>query len=159
MQPDPTFMPFFAEFMRVDQVIHRPTQELVAMSCELWERHLARRPADNPVRRFQERFERDLPGIQERGLAYYHAWAFGTVRQLGAAFELAALNLQWLAANGEQRLEAAIEAFVKLSNANKTFILKGARATNSRRPFDGSAIFGEMADAWERGMEVLEARW
>lgn len=159
MQPDPTFMPFFAEFMRVDQVIRRSTQELVVMSRELWKRHLARRPTDNPVRRFQERFERDLPGIQERGLPYYHAWAFGTVRQLGAAFELAALNLQWLAANGEQRLEAAIEAFVKLSNANKTFILKGARATNSRRPFDASAIFGEMADAWVRGMEVLEARW
>ena len=159
MQPDPTFMPLFAEFVRLDKVIRRPTAELVAMSRELWKRHLERRPADNPVRRFQERFERDLPGIQERGLAYYHAWAFGTVRQLGAAFELAALNLEWLAANGEQRLEAAIEAFVKLSNANKTFILKGARASNSRRPFDGSAIFGEMADAWKRGMEVLESRW
>jgi hypothetical protein len=159
MAPDPTFMPLFAEFVRVDQVIHRPTAELVAMSRELWKRHLARRPADNPVRRFQERFERDLPGIQERGLAYYHSWAFGTVRQLGAAFELAALNLQWLATNGEPGLATATEAFTKLSNANKTFILKGARATNSRRSFDGSAIFGEMADAWKLGMEALEARW
>jgi hypothetical protein len=155
--PDPTFMPLFAEFVRVDKVIRRPTAELVAMSRELWKRHLARRPVDNPVRRFQERFERDLPGIQERGLAYYHSWAFGTVRQLGAAFELAALNLKWLTANGESGLEEAIEAFVKLSDGNKTFILKGARATNSRRPFDGSVIFGEMADAWTRGMEVLDA--
>jgi hypothetical protein len=157
--PDPTFMPLFAEFVRVDKVIRRPTAELVAMSRELWKRHLARRPVDNPVRRFQERFERDLPGIQERGLAYYHSWAFGTVRQLGAAFELAALNLKWLAANGESGLEEAIEAFVKLSDGNKTFILKGARATNSRRPFDGSVIFGEMAEAWTRGMEVLDAHW
>src|SRR3984893_3154464 len=41
--PDPTFMPLFAEFVRVDKVTRRPTAELVAMSRVLWKRHLARR--------------------------------------------------------------------------------------------------------------------
>ena len=50
--------------------------------------------ADNPVDRFAERFKRELPVLKERGLAHYHAWAFTTVRQLGAAFELAAAHLR-----------------------------------------------------------------
>jgi len=155
--PEPTFMPLFAELVRVDRVVRRPVAELAAMSRALWRRHLARRPTTNPVRRFQQRFERDLPDIQARGLAYYHAWAFGTVRQVGAAFELAALNLKWLGATGEHPgLAAAASAFEQLSTSNKTFILKGARATNSKRPFDGAASFDEMAECWERGMSALE---
>ena len=156
---DPTFMPLFAELVRVDAVIRRPTEELVAMSQMLWLRHLQRRPATNPVRRFEERFRRDLPAIQEKGLAFYHAWAFGTIRQLGAAFELAALNLKWLTAAGAEGLATATSAFEELATANKTFILKGARATNSRKPFDGNAIFDGMADAWERGLTSLESLW
>jgi hypothetical protein len=156
--PDPTFMPLFAELVRVDRVIRRPVAELVAMSHDLWRRHLQRRPARNPVRSFQARFERDLPGLQERGLAYYHAWAFGTIRQLGAAFELAALNLKWLTANGTAGLEVATAAFERLSAANKTFILKGARATNSRRPFDSAPLFDAMAADWESGMTSLCSR-
>ncbi len=153
---DPMFMPLFAELVRIDRVVRRPDTELAAMSCELWRRHLKRVPRDNPVRRFQERFERDLPAIQDKGLAHYHAWAFGTIRQLGAAFELAALNLKWLAANGTGGLEAATGAFEELSISNKTFILKGARATNGKKPFDGAPMFDAMAAAWERGLRALD---
>jgi Domain of unknown function (DUF1839) len=157
--PDPTFMPLFAEVVRVDRVIRRPTAELVAMSRDLWRRHLRRRPARNPVRSFQQRFTHDLPGLQDKGLAHYHAWAFGTIRQLGAAFELAALNLKWLAANGTAGLETATDAFEQLANTNKTLILKGARATNSKRPLDGAPLFDTMASAWEDGLGSLQALW
>lgn len=157
--PDPTFMPLFAEVVRVDRVIRRPVAELVARSQDLWRRHLARRPATNPVRSFQKRFEQDLPRLQEKGLAYYHAWAFGTIRQLGAAFELAALNLKWLAANGTPGLEPATAAFEQLTNTNKTLILKGARATNSKRPLDAAALFDTMASDWENGLGSLQTLW
>ena len=152
---DPTFMPLFAELVRLDRVVQRPTEELVAMSHMLWLRHLQRRPETNPVRRFQQRFERDLPALQDKGLAYYHTWAFGTVRQLGAAFELAALNLRWLAEHGIDGVEPAIAAFERISAANKAFILKGARATNSRRPFDSGPLFDAIATDWESGIEAL----
>ena len=154
---DPTFMPLFAELVRIDRVIQRPAPELVELSLQLWRRHLARKPRTNPVSRFQQRFERDLPLIQDKGLGYYHAWAFGTIRQLGAAFELAALNLKWLTENGVAALEAATVAFERLAAANKTFILKGARVTNSRKPFDGTPLFAEMAQAWTDGTEALQA--
>jgi hypothetical protein len=151
---DPTFMPLFAELVRIDRVVRRPATELAAISRELWRRHLQRVPRSNPVRRFQERFERELPVIQDKGLAHYHAWAFGTIRQLGAAFELAALNLKWLTGHGARGLEVATTAFEEIANSNKTFILKGARATNSKKPFDGAPLFDAMAGAWERGIQT-----
>jgi len=156
--PDPTFMPLFAELVRIDRVVRRPVADLTAMSLELWRRHLARRPQTNPVRRFQARFQEELASLQERGLAHYHAWAFATTRQLGAAFELAALNLRWLGAAGIEGLEAPTAAFEQLATLNKTFILKGARAVNSRRPFDGTALFDDMANAWEKGTQDLESQ-
>ena len=47
---------------------------------------------------FSARFAQDLSWFQQAGLATYHVWAFGTLRQLGAATELAALYLDWLEA-------------------------------------------------------------
>jgi hypothetical protein len=154
---DPTFMPLFAELVRVDRVVRRPAVELAALSRELWRRHLRRVPGTNPIRRFQQRFEHDLPTIQDKGLNHYHAWAFATIRQLGAAFELVALNLKWLSDNGTPGLEVATAAFTDLSALNKTFILKGARVTNSRKPFDGAPLFDAMAGAWEKGLQALDA--
>ncbi len=154
--PDPEFMPLFAESVRIDRVARRPESELVMMSMELWRRHLKRVPATNPIERFATRFERDLPHMHQRGLEYYHAWAFATTRQLGAAFELAALNLRWLRENGIARLDEAIDAFESISMSNKTFILKGARAVNARRQFDGESMFSGLSQNWQRGMESLK---
>lgn len=152
---DPTFMPLFAEFIRIDGIRRRTKAELIEMSRALLRRHLARRPAENPVRRFGARFASDLPWIQSEGLAFYHAWAFATVRQLGAAFEVAAIHLRWLE---DPSLAAAAEAFDQVSTGAKTFILKAARAVNSKKPFDTAPMFDEMSGAWQRGMDALAAQ-
>jgi hypothetical protein len=154
--PDPAFMPLFAEVVRVDRLVQRDDVELRSMSRALWSRHLARRPKDNPVRRFRERFERDMPQFQARGLPHYHAWAFGTTRQLGAAFELAAQNLKWLNVPADAHVERAREAFEQIATAAKSFILKGARMANSGKPLDASAVFDQMATAWEAGMHAAD---
>jgi len=155
--PDPAFMPLFAELVRVDRKVHRTDAELTVKSVDLLRRHLARRPVTNPFPRFRERFERDLPWLQQQGLAFYHAWAFGTIRQAGAAFELSAQNLRWLESSGRPGLAPAIEAFETIASTSKALILKAARAANSRRPFDSSEIFTQMANAWSAGMEILGA--
>jgi hypothetical protein len=149
---DPTFMPLFAEVFRIDRLVRRPADELRALSRSLLARHLGRRPADNPVARFGARFAADLPWITREGLAFYHAWAFATVRQLGAAFELAALHLRWL---GDDALLPAAEAFSRLSETTKAFILKAARAVNAKRALDAGPMFEEMAAAWQSGMDTL----
>lgn len=150
----PDFMPLFAETIALTHKVARPPAELRARSRALLRRHLARCPADNPVARFGERFARDLTWIQGEGLAFYHQWAFATVRQLGAAFELAAQHARWL---DDPALVPAAESFEALSSQAKTFILKAARAVNGKRPLDASGVFVEMAAAWQRGMEILRA--
>lgn len=143
-------MPFFAELVRIDRVVRRPVVELQAMSKALLSRHLARRPVDNPVARFAERFARELPELQKQGLAYYHVWAFATVRQLGAAAELMALYLRWLGIH-----EPAAAHYDTISQGAKAFILKAARAVNTRKPFDPSETFATWARAWDAAIGEL----
>ncbi len=151
--PDPGFMPLFAETIRSDALVRRTDAELRSLSRQLLARHLARRPRENPVARFGERFRADLPRLSEAGLEHYHGWAFATVRQLGAAFELAGQHLRWL---GDDALLPASEEFDKIAASAKALILKGARAVNGKKPLDASAQFADMARAWQSGMDVLE---
>jgi Domain of unknown function (DUF1839) len=153
--PDPTFMPLFAEVLRVDRLARRPAEELRAMARSLLSKHLARRPVDNPVTRFGARFAADLPWITREGLAFYHAWAFATVRQLGAAAELAALHVEWL---GDAALAPAAAAFSSVSQGAKAFILKAARAVNAKRALDARPMFDEIAAAWQTGLDTLATR-
>ncbi|HVU49801.1 MAG TPA: DUF1839 family protein [Polyangia bacterium] len=152
--PDPTFMPLFAELVRIDRVVRRPEDELRAQARALLRKHLARRPVDDPVARFGERFAADLPWITGEGLAFYHAWAFATVRQLGAAAELAQLHVEWL---GDVALAPAAASFATVSQGAKAFILKAARAVNAKRALDATAMFEQMAAAWRAGLDTLAA--
>jgi len=153
---DPAFLPLFAEFIRIERQKHDSAASLARASRQLVARHLARRPRSNPIPRFATRFEQDMPRLQEKGLDYYHQWAFGTLRQLGAAFELAAINLRWLAENNALHAETAVEAFELISNTCKSMVLKGARAVNAKRTLDVATPCAAMAEAWSRGMAELE---
>jgi hypothetical protein len=155
--PDPTFLPLFAELIRIDRLVRRPRAELAHMARGSLAQHVGRRPIDNPIEKFRRRFESDLPWIQQQGLSVYHIWAFATTRQLGAASETLALHLRWLADSDDEikGLTGAADEFIKLSTAAKTFILKAARAVNSKKTFEASATFDEMSDAWGRGMAAI----
>jgi Domain of unknown function (DUF1839) len=163
LAPNPERLPLFAELIRKDGLVRRPAEELHAMSRALLAKHLKRRPRNNPFAPFRRRFERDLPLLQERGLAYYHAWAFATIRQAGGAFELASLYLRWLAERGAPETEAAAAAFDKIQGGCKTLILKVARVVSNKKTLDATGIFDEMETAWDQGMTALAAlsdlRW
>lgn len=145
-------MPLFAESVRLDRVVKRSADDLKAIARRLLIKHLARRPMDNPVSRFGARFATDLGWIQDNGLAFYHAWAFATIRQLGAAMELLALHLRWL---GDDASVRAADRFAAISTLNKAFILKAARAVNGKRALDAAPMFDEMAAAWQDGIDAL----
>src|SRR5262249_40857792 len=148
---DPKFMPLFAETVRLDRLLKRPTEELRSLARANLRKHLARIPEENPVQKFGDRFSKDLTWMTAEGLAFYHAWAFATIRQLGASMELLALHLEWL---GEG---AKAGPFARISNLNKTFILKAARAVNAKRALDAVPMFQEMAAAWQTGMDGLRS--
>jgi hypothetical protein len=152
---DPAWLPFYADVVRIDRVVKRPADELAAMSMRLLRRHFDRRPQVNPFKRFAARLVQDVPMLKEQGLARYHLWAFASIRQAGAAFELAAANLRWLAGFGHEQLTQAAQQFESIAQANKALILKGARAANAGRALDAEGLVAEMAQAWEQGMQCI----
>jgi Domain of unknown function (DUF1839) len=155
---DAARLPLFAELVRVDRAQPLPPEELRLRSARLRADHLARQPATNPLPRFAERFARELPQLQARGLAHYHAWAFANLRQCGAAFDLAAAHLRWQAGFGAADAadtSVAADAFDRIAVGCKTLILKVARAVNSGRTLDAAATFDDMARAWDEGMGCL----
>lgn len=156
---DPAFLPLFAEYARIDRVELLPIKELVAASTEVLASHLVRRPRQNPIRRFAEQFPHDVTWLQNEGLPLYHGYAFATLRQLGANFELAAIYLEWLAANGEEGLSAAQTAFAEISDGAKAMVLKTARAVHAKRVVDFAPMLDGMATAWDTGMDCLKSRY
>ncbi len=149
-------LPLFCESIRLDRLQRRGGTELAALAETLLREHAAWRPASNPLRRFAARLATDWPDLQRQGLPTYHAWAFATIRQCGAAFELAALHLDWLAARNRPGLAAAAEAFQTIATGAKTLILKAARAVNAARPLDADALLEQMALGWDRGFAALD---
>ena len=157
---DPALLPLFAEVVSVERRIAQPLPELRAMSRALIAKYLSRRPITNPIERFRRRFELELPVIQEAGLDHYHAWAFAATRQLGAAFELAALNLRWISSNAPTpALATAAQSFDEIATANKAFILKGARLAMNKRTFSDGALFDSTSMAWDRAMAALDSEF
>jgi uncharacterized protein DUF1839 len=153
--PDPAFMPLFAEVVRHDRARHASAEALRLTSLELLRKHVNWRPQDNPVQRFRLRFDHDLPAIAQQGMEYYHAWVFGTLRQLGAASELSALYLRWLDPTAAARFAPSAAAFSDISVISKSLLLKSARAVNAKRALDATASFDEMAHAWDRATAGL----
>lgn len=158
MPADPTHMPFFAEFVRTERLKRLEPEVLRAASLGVLRKHLARVPRTNPVARFAAKFPADLSWMQAEGLPAYHGWAFATLRQLGAAFELAAFYVRWLARGGDASLEPAAVAFDSISSTAKTLVLKTARAVNTKKPLDVAPLLAEAAVAWDTGMRLLVER-
>jgi len=155
-EEDSTFLPLFAELVRIDRMTHVAPADLAVQAWGLLERHLDRRPTTNPIQRFGERFRQELPQLQAAGLAHYHAWAFASIRQAGAAFDLMAAHCRWQAGFGHAELAAPAACFDAIAQGHKALILKAARAVNSGRPLDASPQFAEMSQFWEQGMALLE---
>jgi hypothetical protein len=107
------------------------------------------------VTRFARDLRDDLERLKVEGLPAYHAYAFATIRQLGAASEFGALYLRWLAQQGKADADAAAADFEALSGASKSLILKTARAVAAKRPVDLSSLLAEAEQRWDAGMDRL----
>ena len=154
--PDPTFLPLYAELISPERLVRLSADELRAQATELLRGHFAHRPSANPLLRFGAHVDAEFKQIQTQGLAHYHAWAFATIRQCGAAFDLAAAHLRWLADLTDGRWLPAAESFEQISQASKALILKTARAVNSGRTLDAAPMIDQMAAAWDAGMTCVE---
>jgi hypothetical protein len=155
----PPLLPPYTEFAKVDRVVKRSAEELRALAKGYLVRELRRRPSKNPVGDFRIRFATDAAWLAEKDLAQFHAYAFATLRQLGACFELAATHLRWLAPDDELHAQAASH-FEEISNGAKALLFKVARmvgGNKKKQNFDETLAI--MEAAWAAGMETLVAHY
>ena len=152
---DLAFMPFFAEFVRLDRVQRRSSQELAVIAKTLLRKHFERRPATNPVTAYLPRFVADIEALKPQGLAAYHAYAFANLRQLGSGAELASYHLRWLEANGQGEFEAAAAEFSAISETTKMLLLKAARTVMSKKPGDLAPVLKTLAVHWDAAVGHL----
>lgn len=142
-------MPPYVDLVRFDAGPALSGPALRGAARELLGGYLARRPADNPFRRFLAALEADLPRLLEGDEADYHAYAFHNPRMAGASFELLASHVRWLLGDDGERAAAALDDVV---GGTKMLLFRLAR----RRAFDIAGVIGPMAEGYEAAMSELD---
>lgn len=152
---DPALLLPYVEFVKIGE---RPEASDPAKTARgLLAHHLARRPRHNPIRAYGRALAGHLDDLARRPSAYFHLYAFNTLRQLGANFELLAAHLAWLAETGGGGFGEAEAAALRIAEGAKTMQFKLARAV-ARRRFEGLELMVEpMAAAHDVVMESLTA--
>ena len=145
-------LPPYAELVRFDAGPRLGGEDLRRAAFEMLGRQLRRRPVRNPWLKFGDRLAMDLPELLEGGDADYHAYAFATVRQCGAAFDAAKSFVEWLCLPASSDARAAIGALGGQVGGAKTLLFRLAR----RRTFDPAPTIQQLADDWETAMHALD---
>ncbi|MBX9468849.1 MAG: DUF1839 family protein [Rhizobium sp.] len=147
------FLPYteFAKFPKAPiSAAHQRETATVLLS-----RHFSRRPDGNPIAAFASVFPKQVEAVAERPFGYFHKYAFNTLRQFGANFELLASHLIWL---DQAAHDTAIAEALKISECAKTVQFQLARAV-TRKKFDPLATALDPAiAAWDRLMDDLGQR-
>ena len=151
----PHLLPY-AEFAKLSRVRRLPPDCLRRAALPIARRHLERRPAQNPLPAFRASLAAGLSVASTDPVAHYHKEAFATVRQLGAAFQMAAANVRWLDTGGE--LAEAATSFDGISASAKALLFKMARAASTGRPLQFEALVNTMEAEWQTGFDVLARR-
>ena len=110
--------------------------KLKATALKLLAHHLARVPEQNPVAAYRAVASVQAEVLVERAPEAFHHYAFNTLRQLGANFELLGSHLGWL---GNDFVDAEAAA-LRIAEGAKIAQFQLARALRQRRfeRFDGA---------------------
>jgi hypothetical protein len=144
-------LPPVTQLVRLDRLKARSDEEYAVIGKALASLHGTRLPATNPVRRFGDAMRTHGAWLTGGDADHYQRWAFATLQQCGAAFELAGDTCDWLSRHGEP-LAIAAEHFRRLSRASRELHQRLARVPQSGRMPDISASIEDMADAWDAAM-------
>jgi len=148
-EPSPEILPPYTEIVRFDAGPRLAGEELRAAARELLRHHLRHRPHSDPFARFGEQLERELPALLAGDLEAYHAYAFASVRMVGAAFELAGSHAEWLLGDDAAEAREAMQAIV---DGCKVLSFRLAR----RREFEPAPVIESLGAAWSRALNTLQ---
>lgn len=155
----PELLPPYAEFVEASPA--PPAAILHDLARDILRRHVAAACARDPIALWAA----DLPGQIERlldePLDGFHRWAFNLPRQLGAAFELLATHLDWLASTGFHGVRPAVAPALEVAALARTLQLRLARAAHQRRAIDPQPFLARLraarADCLARLRPALES--
>jgi Domain of unknown function (DUF1839) len=150
-QRDDILFPY-VEFVRFEGEALQDEALRDAALARLREHH-ARKPRRNPVRSFAEVIGVQTEAVAKRAPDFFHAYAFNTLRQLGANFELLGSHLVWLFADGEA--ENAVAACKAISSGAKSLQFQLARAVARKRFAGLGDALAPVAEAYDRLFENL----
>ena len=156
---DDPHLPPYIEVARLGQATALRGDALATRSLELLGKHARRAPAANPFVAFGARFDAEIETLRASGGGLYHAYAFASFRQFGAAFSLAAASIDWLTGTGVDMpdLHPCVRAFRGISSTAKTLQFRTARAALAGKPLDATPQLTALADAWDEGIGHLRS--
>ena len=147
----PLFLPY-TEFVKFPEQ-PATTAHIATEAKRLLARHLLSVPTRNPVAAFASVFPQRAEVVADRPFAFFHKYAFNTLRQLGANFELLSAHLEWLGQGNE--FVTAVSHAKRISEVSKSAQFQLARAV-SRRKFEPLGMVMDPAvEAWDQLMADL----
>ncbi len=149
----PELLPPYAE--SVEQGPIPPPDALAERALLLLRRHLEPALRHDPIALWRLDLAGQLARLLGEPIELFHRWAFNLTRQLGAAFELLAAHLAWLARAGDHELRPAIDPALDLARGAHTLQMQIARAVHRRRPIDPDPLLDRLQTARRACLEIL----
>lgn len=134
-------------------------QAQMEISRTLLTEHLRRRPPQNPFTAWGAVVGADIVQLTERPPEWFHIYAFNTVRQAGANFELLASYLAWLHEQGEPDLDHARQAAEAIAGNTKMLQFQFARASARRKTPDVTDAIRQLAADYDTALDSLTDRF
>jgi len=147
-------LPPTTRLVKLERLMARSRTELGEIGIALARLHGTRLPADNPVVAFGEALRAHGSWLSGGDASHYQRWAYATLHQCGAAFELAGDACRWLAGHG-QPVQGAVEPLKAVSRGARSLHQRLVRVPQSGRMPDVSQTVNEMASAWTDAMAIL----
>ncbi|HYW51453.1 MAG TPA: DUF1839 family protein [Gemmatimonadaceae bacterium] len=144
--------------VKLDRMMARTPTERAQLGIALARYHGTRLPQRNPVRAFGDALRTHGAWLAGGTADQYQRWAFATLHQCGAAFEIAADVCAWLAQRGEP-VSAAVPHLRLVSRAARTLHQRLVRLPQQGRMPDVSQTISDMAHSWDDAMAILRPRY
>ncbi len=161
---DPAVLPPYIETVRVDRFPRMGPEAQVTYAIAVLREHLRCAPAVNPFVRYRDRFEVDLKRLADRGVEFFHDYAFASYRQFGSAFYLAACHLEWLAEAAPQSaglehdlLRRSAASFRGISGSARALQMRSARTAMTAKLIDASTTLQSLVDNYDDAMAALRS--
>jgi len=151
-------LPPRAQVVKLDRLLRRTAIERAQLGVALARFHGTRLPLVNPVRVFGDALRAHGAWLAGGDAEHYQRWAFATLHQCGAAFEIAADVCGWLVEHGEP-IADAVPRLRTVSRLARSLHQRLVRVSQSGRMPDVSQTLDDMAHAWDEAMAILKPRY